>query len=361
MALRAYLDRFVESNWVNLWRTVHGIKRASGLPTPPVDVQWLATERCNLSCAHCGTNAGKKNPEELTTEEIKRAIDELALLGTELFQLTGGEPLLREDLWEVLEYAASRGLGYSMVTNGTFVPQFEKQFRKLPPEAIKVSVDGTPDTHNKIRGAENFHQCMTALSFFEDLGIRTRVLCTTLNQMNFPELEEMFRHVRASGANFWEFHLAVREGRAKANQDWMYLSKDQIAELFRFIILGRSVFNIFMGESCGYLGHYTLSLYNHRFFCGCGWNTFTIMPNGDISGCPAFEKEWVEGNIREHSLTHFWHHGFARFREKLELPEDCQKCDYLPACGGGCWMMRRTNDHCYKEIWEKGLFQESAR
>jgi len=353
--IKEVVNRFLDQNWVNLWNTVYRIKGKTGFLQPPEDVQWLATERCNLSCAHCGTNAGRKNPDELTTTEMKQAIDELALLGTKLLELTGGEPLLREDLWEVLHYAAEQGIEYSLVTNGTYVSRYEKELKELPPCAVKVSVDGIPSTHNQLRGADNFKDCMYALKFFENLNIGTRVLCTTLNRKNFPELQELFKYVRASGANFWEFHLAVREGRAKANQNWMYLDKIQIKRLFRFIIDNKKIFPIFMGESCGYVGPYTRIIYDHRFFCNCGWRTFTIMPNGNIAGCPAFEPQWIEGNLREKSLRWLWKNKFERFRQQLDLPEDCRKCSYLPACGGGCWMMRRTNDHCYKEIWENGL------
>jgi len=353
--VRHWYHGFLDRNWVSLWRTIHSLKQRAGFLNPPVDVQWLATRRCNLSCAHCGTDAGARDPDELTTEEIKKAIDELALLGTELFQLTGGEPLLREDLWDVLTHTASRGIDYALVTNGTFVRDFSAEFRRLPPVAVKVSVDGISSRHDELRGAPNFDRCMEALEFFEKLGVGTRVLGTTVNQRNFPELDQMLPCVRASGANYWEFHLAVREGRAKTNEEWMHLDREQVEGLFRFIIENKRVINTFMGEGCGYLGRFTPILYNNRFFCGCGWNTFTIMPDGDVAGCPAFEKNWIEGNIRERPLTWLWKNGFKRFREELELPEDCGKCEYLPACGGGCWMMRRTGDHCYKEIWEKGI------
>lgn len=227
-----------------------------------------------------------------------------------------------------------------------------ERLRQLPPAAVKVSVDGTPETHNRLRGGKNFQACMEALEFFETQGVSTRVLCTTLNQRNFAELEAMFTYVRASAANFWEFHLAIREGRAAANQDWMVLERHQVAELFRFILENRKVFNIFLGEGCGYLGALTPALYGgRRFFCGSGWNTLTLMPNGDVAGCPAFDAPWTEGNVREQSVRSLWEHRFERFREELNLPKECRDCDYLPACGGGCWMMRRTGDHCFKDLW----------
>ena len=354
LGLRERFHNFLDCNWVQIWNTAHQIKRRMGLQSPPIDVQWLTTAGCNLRCAHCGTNAGERTQEELTTAEIKTVIDDLAILGTRLLQLTGGEPLTRKDLWEVLAYAAEKGIEYSLVTNGSFVMRQAEALRQLPPQAVKVSVDGLRDTHNQLRGADNFEDCMQALSFFEEIGVGTRVLCTTLNQRNFPELDDMLSMVRASEANFWEFHLAVREGRARDNQAWMYLEREQLVSLFRFVLLNRKVFPLFLGEGCGYLGAYTGSLYDgRRFFCGSGWNTFTIMPDGKVAGCPAFQDDWIEGNVREHAVTWLWENRFQRFRDQAELPDDCRNCGYLPACGGGCWMMRRSGDHCYKDIWER--------
>jgi radical SAM protein with 4Fe4S-binding SPASM domain len=126
--------------------------------------------------------------------------------------------------------------------------------------------------------------------------------------------------------------------------------------LFYFILENRRYFPVFLGE--GYYGPLTSELIGHRFFCGSGWDTFAIMPNGDVAGCPAFESQcqWVEGNVRQHTLKWLWKNKFERFRDIRYLPQDCHECEYLDACGGGCWMMRRTSGHCLKEIWIEKKF-----
>jgi radical SAM protein with 4Fe4S-binding SPASM domain len=348
--------RFLDRNWSKVCYTYYRLRQKAGLLPPPEDVQWLATSRCNLRCKHCGTDAGAAAPDELTTDEIKAVLDELADLGTVYLTLTGGEPLLRENLFEVLHHAAQLGIQYNIVTNATFVPKFEKEFRKLPPASVKVSIDGPPETHAYIRGdKDNFEACMYALTFFKTLGIETRVICTTLNQLNINEVEELFRYVRSSDATFWEFHRPISEGRAAANSDWMFLADEQTKWLFDFILESQHLFPIFMGEGCGYAGSITRRLYDgRRFFCGAGWSTFTIMHDGRVAGCPAFEKEWTEGSLRDTSVSELWQNGFRRFREIMrDLDPECRRCKYLSACHGGCWMHRRTGDHCLKEIWEK--------
>ncbi|MBI4612116.1 MAG: radical SAM protein [Planctomycetes bacterium] len=345
---------FVDRNWARICRTYFKLRGLLRVPARPDSVQWLTTSACNLRCAHCGTNAGRPARDELSTAEMKDIVDQLAALGTDEIQLTGGEPLVRPDLFEILRYAAARGIRYTLVTNGTHVARFAKELSELPPAAIKVSVDGIPATHDRLRGAANFDAAMRALEFFRDLPVGTRVLCTTLNRANCPELHELFGHVRASAATHWEFHLCIREGRAQENAGWMFLTREEVEALFRFILQNKGRFPIFLGE--GYYGPLTPALTDQRFFCGSGWSTFTIMPNGDVAGCPAFEARWTEGNVRDRPLAWIWRHRFERFRRLADdLPESCRRCDYLQACGGGCWMERRTGDHCFRDVWEKWI------
>jgi radical SAM protein with 4Fe4S-binding SPASM domain len=353
--LETTCSRFLDGNWSRVCYAYYRMRQKAGLLAPPEDVQWLATSRCNLHCRHCGTDAGAAAPGELTTNEIKGVLDELAALGTTYLTLTGGEPLMRKDLFEVLHYAAGLGIQYNIVTNAAFVPDFEHEFGKLPPASVKVSIDGPPETHAYIRGDRgNFEACMHALTFFKTLGIDTRVICTTLNQRNIGEVEELFRYVRSSDATLWEFHRPTLEGRAAVNSGWMYLTQEQLTGLFRFIMENQHLFPIFMGEGCGYTGAITRRIYDgRRFFCGAGWSTFTIMHDGSVAGCPAFEKQWTEGSVREKSVTELWRTGFTRFREIYRnLDDECRRCRYLSACHGGCWMHRRTGDHCLKEVWE---------
>ncbi len=350
-----FLERFLDRNWARLWNTYFRIRKWAGVPAFPDDVQWLATSRCNLSCRHCGSDSGKTDPGELSTREMFALIDDLELLHPKHLTLTGGEPLLREDLFEILAYAAKKGIRYNLVTNSTNVPRLAKELEALPPMAVKVSIDGVPETHAYMRGdPDNFQACLEALTFFKGLGIGTRVICTTLNQRNISEIGDLFKFVLSSDATFWEFHLPVFEGRALENHDWMKVTKEQTDGIFRFILENQPLFPIFLGEGCGYCGSLTKRLYlGRRFFCGSGWTTFTIMNNGDVAGCPAFRKDWTEGNIREESVVRIWSDRFERFRKVTHhLEEDCRKCGHLSACLGGCWLHRRTGDHCFREIWD---------
>lgn len=345
---------FYRKNYCKIWNTIFKLKKKTSFLEAPEYVQWIATHKCNYSCEHCGTNAGKALTNELSTQEIKSIIDEMSEMGVKYLSVTGGEPLLREDLFEVLDYAKKRGIKVGFVTHGSSVVDFKEQIRKLHPISMMVSIDGLKKTHNKIRGDNaNFDKTLEAVKFFKDIKVPVRSITTTVNKKNLNELEKLKKIVFDSGANHWRINIAIPEGRGK-NKEWMFLNNEELIYLFNFIKQNRKKFDIQICEGAGYLGKWDRELRKTPFFCGCGWNTCTIMANGDVMGCPIFEnqKEYSEGNIREMSFKDIWEKGFKRFRN-FKLPDDCHACEHLNACLGGCWIMRVFNAHCLKEAWDK--------
>jgi radical SAM protein with 4Fe4S-binding SPASM domain len=346
-----FIQRFFTANAGLVWETYYKLRRRLGMLEPPELVQWLTTHACNFKCEHCGTNAGEARPDELTTAEVKGLIDELADMGTDLFALTGGEPFMRPDLFDVLEHARSRGVRFTITTNGSLVPQFERQLREITPCAMMISVDGLGETHNEFRKESgSFAKCLDSMKILADIGIQTRAFSTTLNQQNVTQLEQMFQRISRSGATYWRLQTIVPEGRAE-NKDWLFLTKDQWRYVMRFIVEKRRYFDIEMCEGMGFCGPYERDVRANRFFCGSGWNTCIVLADGKVAGCPAFRDEWIEGSIREHSFAWLWHNKFQRFRN-LELDEECRECEHVSACRGGCWMLRRFGLHCFKEVWD---------
>ena len=346
------IDRFIRANSGLVWQTYYKLRRHLGMLEPPELVQWLTTYACNFRCEHCGTNAGEARPDELTTGEVKGLVDEIAEMGTNVFALTGGEPFMRPDLFEVLAHAQDKGLLFTITTNGSLVPQFEEQLREITPAAMMISVDGFGQTHNEFRrDIDSFRKCLDSMRLLEDIGIRTRAVSTTLNQQNVEQLETMFEHISRSGATYWRLQTIIPEGRAE-NKEWLFLTRDQWRYVIRFIMEKRRSFNIEMCEGFGFCGPYEERVRGSDFFCGAGWNTCIVLANGDVAGCPAFRDQWIEDNIRKHSFTWIWHNRFQRFRN-LELDEECRECEYVSACRGGCWMLRRFGVHCFKEVWDE--------
>jgi len=345
--------KFYNNNYGKIWTNIYKVKKKLSFLEAPTFVQLVITHKCNYCCEHCGTSAGKPLKNELNTEEILNLFKEMGNMGVKYISVTGGEPLMRTDLFDILHFAKKQGMKVGFVTHGGLVDKNKKKVRTLKPYSMMISIDGLKETHNALRGNNaNFDQSLEAMKFFKEIKVPRRSISTTVNKRNFNELSELKKIVFNSGANHWRINIAIPEGRAK-NKNWMYLDDNQILELFKFIKENRKKFKIEICEGAGYLGNWDTKLKDTPFYCGCGWNTCTIMADGTVMGCPIFEnqKEHSEGNIRDSSFKEIWENKFERFRN-LQLPDDCNSCKHLNACRGGCWMMRIFDAHCLKDVWE---------
>jgi radical SAM protein with 4Fe4S-binding SPASM domain len=343
---------FYYSNYGKIWETNCKIRKSIGNLRPPTYVQWIATHGCNLKCRHCGTNARKPLTNELSFNQIKKTINEMGEMGVNFFGITGGEPLLRNDVFKVFSITKDLGIKTGMVTNGSLVKKFSQELAKVEMDSVSTSLDGLQETHNVFRGRECFKCVFDSMKIFENIGIPIRGITTSINQKNFSELENMRELVFNSGANYWRIGLIIPEGRA-SDISWLKLNDKQFLGLLEFISESRKEgYNVEICEGAGYLGKWDKKVRNHPFICGCGWLTCTIMADGGIQGCPSFDKRFDEGNIKKESFKSIWKNKFDVFRN-LNLPEKCKECEYLNACRGGCWLMRIYNSHCYKNIWEE--------
>ncbi|MBP2030505.1 12,18-didecarboxysiroheme deacetylase [Methanohalophilus levihalophilus] len=157
-------------------------------------VVWNVTRRCNLKCVHCYAQADDRDfPDELTTEEGKKLIDDLAEFGSPVILFSGGEPLVRKDLPELAEYAVSKGMRAVISTNGTLIsPKMAKKLKEIGLSYVGISIDGTEETNDEFRGVvgafrkalEGVHNCMEA-------GIKVG-LRFTVNKSNFKEIPAIF-------------------------------------------------------------------------------------------------------------------------------------------------------------------------
>ncbi len=345
-------ENFYFSNYGKIWETNYKIRKNLGNLKPPHYVQWIATHGCNLKCRHCGTSARNPLSNELSTKQIKNVLKEMGEMGVDFFGATGGEPLLRKDIFEVFSLSKDSGIRIGMVTNGSLVKKYKEKLERVEMDSVSTSLDGLQETHNIFRGKKCFKCVFDSMKVFKELDIPIRGITTSINQKNFLELEKMRDLVFSSGANYWRIGLIIPEGRAK-NIGWLKLSDKQLLKTLIFIAESRKQgYNVEMCEGAGYLGKWDKKVRNHPFICGCGWLTCTIMADGGIQGCPSFEKRFDEGNVKEESFKSIWNNRFEKFRN-LELPKKCKECNYLNACRGGCWLMRIYNSNCYKDVWER--------
>jgi len=323
-----------------------------GLLKPFTFVQWLATYACNLRCPYCEASAGKAAENELTTEEVERLIDDLARSGAKRFLISGGEPLLRPDLVEIMKYAGHRHLKLGLVTNGFFVEDRWNELQHFKYFLYFTSIDGTAEYGNRMRGnREAFERAMKGLELFGRLRIPAIMVNTVVHPGNIDQLESLFEILKNSPANYWRLAPMARVGRA-ATQGEYNLTGKQLRFLADFIKTHQEAMKIEFCESHAYLACFDGRSLGKPFFCGAGLTRCSVMPDGEVMGChQAYDISFSEGNIREKRFSQIWKEGFTRFRrDKYPLP--CQTCAYLDQCQGGCWAEMEKQGSCLKSVWE---------
>ena len=348
------LDRWYLDHYVSIKRLEKQVRCKLGFPAPPSSVTLLVTYACNFGCDHCESISHPKAEWGLPFETIARLIREISEMGVKLLIISGGEPLVRDDLFEIIGLANQQGLKVLLCTNGSLVERHRTQLAKGKLDSVFTSVDGLEETNDRLRwhpGA--FKQTFRALELFQEMGVRSRMVNTMVFPGNLHELEELGEWIMASSATIWRIALALPSGRAKG-QDHFCLTDDQIRSVLGFIRDWRTHFPVYLSEEVGYLGPWAMQVRSIPFSSGDGLSHFAIMPTGDVIGCGcAHDTTYSEGNVMRQSLCDIWRTGFQRYRQPV-LPEACYECRHLHACGGGTFGMRIGDRHCLKRLWDGG-------
>lgn len=322
-----------------------------GMLRPFTFVQWLATNRCNLSCPYCESSAGEADRRELDRGEAERLIDELGAVGVRRLFISGGEPLMRPDMVPIMAYANSRNLRLGLATNGWRVPELGEEFGRLRLYLYFTSLDGTAELHDRVRGREQaFARALQGLEAAARSGVPVRMVNTVVHPGNISLLEELAGVVKDSGATSWRLTPVSGVGRAAGRKEFE-LDGGQLRYLAAFIDRQRGKPAVDFGESHMYLGALAGHTRGKPFFCGAGLSRCSIMPDGEVLGCQqAFDLRFSEGNVRDKGFPHIWKHGFSRFRDN-SFPGSCMGCSHFSGCRGGCWAERVNRGSCMKPEW----------
>lgn len=338
----------------------------------PKSVVWEITFACNMRCLHCGTSAGKKRPDELTTEEALNLIDELAELGSEEITLSGGEPLLRSDWRQMAARIKERGVNLAMISNGYAVTEkVVEDFDRLRFNDVGISFDGTLKTHNYIRQREDsWQKARSALKMMAENGNFTFCAVSQVSNMNLHELDEIKNILVDVGCRLWRIQMTTATGRMKDHRN-LVLSLDNLPELIDKMLEIKEdpAIDLDVGENIGYYGCKGYKLWDDMPYFGCyaGTRVVGIESNGTIKGCLSMQEDFVEGNIRDTSFTEIWNKpdGFLYNRRFTRESAEgfCYDCKYLPLCRGGCTTTsfsstgcRANNPYCqYRLEHEQGI------
>jgi radical SAM protein with 4Fe4S-binding SPASM domain len=297
-----------------------------------------------MRCLHCGTSAGEKREDELTTEESLKLIDDLAELGCEFLTLSGGEPLLRKDWRELARRLKEKKIKIGLVTNGWGVNERAvKDFKEIGFNMVGVSFDGTKATHDMIRRTPgSYEKAYQALKMIKEGGQNVCAL-TQVSKLNLEELDDIYQDLLRIEIPLWRIQMTTFTGRMCEMRDGTMAPED-MPELARKIlkIRNENKIKIDVGENIGYYGESGDELWMGYPYLGCyaGCRVIGIESNGNIKGCLSMPEECVEGNIREKSLKEIWE-DMSLFSYNRQFSPDkaegfCKDCPHLKLCRCGC-------------------------
>ncbi|PFX03664.1 putative mycofactocin radical SAM maturase MftC [Nocardia farcinica] len=158
----------------------------------PICLTWELTYACNLACSHCLSSSGRRDPRELTTEEAKAVIDELQRMQVFYVNIGGGEPTVRSDFWELLDYAVDHQVGVKFSTNGVrLTPARAEQLAATDYVDVQISIDGaTAEVNDAVRGPGSFDTAMRAMENLANAGFENFKISVVMTRHNVGQLDE---------------------------------------------------------------------------------------------------------------------------------------------------------------------------
>ena len=303
------------------------------------------TQNCNEKCFHCGSSCGLSRVEgELEKEEWLAIIDEVAenFKPKPMLCITGGEPLLYKDFFEVMTYAKNKGFLWGMTTNATLVDTaVARKLKEAGMRTVSVSIDGLPETHDRQRGLKGgYIRAMKGIQAMIDVGFDHVQVTTVINHENIDQLDALFDIMDKIDIDSWRVINLEPMGRALDYPEKM-MTPDDYHRLFSFIKEKREQ-NYPVCYGCThYLGmDYERELRDWYFICSAGRTTASIMSKGEVGACLDIERNErsVQGNVRQERFTDIWNNKFSLFRQELDnIAENCKGCEHSNYCAGGSW------------------------
>ncbi len=302
----------------------------------PICLTWELTYACNLACVHCLSSSGRRDPLELTTAEAKAVIDELERMQVFYVNIGGGEPTVRRDFWELVEYAVAHHVGVKFSTNGSRITAERAAWLAASDYVdVQISLDGaTAVINDEVRGPGSYDTAIRAMGHLCDAGMRDFKLSVVATRQNVGQLDEFEAISQRFGAKLRITRLRP-SGRGADVWDELHPTPDQQRRLYEW--LRRRGEAVLTGDSFFHLAPYGEALPGLNL-CGAGRVVCLIDPIGDVYACPfAIHEEFLAGNLRDGGFAHVWRQSelFHRLRT-ADGGGACASCQFFDGCRGGC-------------------------
>ncbi len=307
---------------------------------------WESTLRCNVRCRHCGSDCKTQSQtSDMPLKDFLKVLDELIPHVDPhkvMIIVSGGEPLMREDLAECGRSFYDRGFPWGMVTNGLFLTQ-EKLDLLLRSglRSVTVSLDGFEEEHNWLRGhSKSFEKASNAIKMIADANVVWDV-ATCVNSKNINYLDEFSEYLYSLGVRRWRAFSIDPMGRAKDQPD-LLLSDSQLKQLLNFIERKRQEGKMNVSYSCeGFLGDYEGKVRNHLYRCVAGISVASVLIDGSISACTSIRGKYYQGNIYKDNFWDVWENGFQQYRNRDWMKKGiCKDCKMFRYCEGNGMHLR---------------------
>jgi mycofactocin radical SAM maturase len=303
----------------------------------PICLTWELTYACNLQCVHCLSSSGQRDERELSTEEAKKILDDLRDLQVFYINIGGGEPMVRRDFFELLEYSVANGIGVKFSTNGAFID--EEKARRLAAMDyldIQISLDGVDAaTNDAVRGEGSYDMAIRAMENLKAANFGQFKISVVVTRHNVSQLDQFKALADHYGAQLRITRLRPA-GRGADTWHELHPTNGQQREIYNWLLKHGE--NVLTGDSFFHLNALGESLPGLNM-CGAGRVVCLIDPIGDVYACPfVIHDEFKAGNVRDEG-------GFAKVWKQSDLflslrePQSagaCASCGAFDACQGGC-------------------------
>lgn len=301
-------------------------------------ISWNTTRQCNLACKHCYRDAGKRDVRELTTDEGKKLLSEIARSGFRIMVFSGGEPLLRDDIYELAAYARQLGMRPVLGSNGTLIDaEAARRIKESGISRVGISLhSSTPEFHDQFHGSPGSWQgAIDGMMRLREAGVEFQIH-TVVTEHNWEEAEKVTDLAVELGAKAHHVFFLVPTGRARSIEEEVPSAR-LYEQVTRTVLKKQREVDIEVKPTCApqFMRIAKQMGLQMRFTKGClaGTSYCCVTPNGDVNPCPYLYLK--VGNVLERPFDEIWRTAevFRTLREG-KLGGWCGECDYQDICGG---------------------------
>lgn len=317
---------------------------------------WECTWRCNLSCRHCGSDCKSSSTlPDMPAADFLRVVDSLLPhVDPHILNviITGGEPLVRDDIEYVGRQLYDREMPWGIVTNGLLLtPGRLESLRAAGLHNITISLDGLEEDHNWMRNhPKSFARAYEAIRMTARASDLNFDVVTCVNRRSLPRLTELKELLIEAGVKGWRLFTIFPAGRAAAYPEFK-LTKEETETLMRFIADTRKEGRIKASFCCeGFMGSYEGIVRDNFFECQAGVTVGSVLLDGGIGACPSIRADYRQGNIYEDDFWDVWQNRFGQYRDRSWMRRGvCADCRFWRYCEGNGMHLRDSRGdlmHC---------------